>query len=185
MKKLDLGKRKLNLKRKQFWNKITDNNTLLTNKNMFFPHLFTFKHVQDHHRMDRFQLSASVTLRLWKYKHFKMEANFDYIVVGAGINGAWTGYHLAKLNKTVLVIEQVSTLFWFTRHALDACEGSWRVRCGKLETFLSLRQCNRLQQLYTSNTRCVNKPEVADSNHWYFIYKLKCFCMNQILTLNG
>ena len=40
-----------------------------------------------------------------------MEANFDYIVVGAGINGAWTGYHLAKLNKTVLVIEQVSTLF--------------------------------------------------------------------------
>ena len=42
-----------------------------------------------------------------------MDQEFDYIVVGAGINGSWTGYHLAKLNKKVLVIEQVTSLAAF------------------------------------------------------------------------
>ena len=42
-----------------------------------------------------------------------MDQEFDFIVVGAGINGSWTGYHLAKLNKKVLVIEQVTSLAAF------------------------------------------------------------------------
>ncbi len=37
-----------------------------------------------------------------------MTLDYDYIVIGAGINGSWVGYHLAKLHKNVLVIEQVS-----------------------------------------------------------------------------
>ncbi len=37
-----------------------------------------------------------------------MTLYYDYIVIGAGINGSWVGYHLAKLHKNVLVIEQVS-----------------------------------------------------------------------------
>ena len=39
-----------------------------------------------------------------------MVFDYDYIVIGAGINGAWTGYHLAKLNQKTLIIEQVSKL---------------------------------------------------------------------------
>jgi glycine/D-amino acid oxidase-like deaminating enzyme len=39
-----------------------------------------------------------------------MDYDYDYIVIGAGINGTWTGYHLAKLEKKVLVIEQVVSL---------------------------------------------------------------------------
>jgi len=52
--------------------------------------------------------SSSVTFVSPASNHVKMD--FEYIVVGAGINGAWTGYHLAKLNKKVLVIEQVSVV---------------------------------------------------------------------------
>jgi len=37
----------------------------------------------------------------------RMVFDYDYIVIGAGINGAWTGYHLAKLNQKTLIIEQV------------------------------------------------------------------------------
>jgi L-2-hydroxyglutarate oxidase LhgO len=37
-----------------------------------------------------------------------MAFDYDYIVIGAGINGAWTGYHLAKLKQKTLIIEQVS-----------------------------------------------------------------------------
>ena len=33
--------------------------------------------------------------------------DFDHIVIGAGINGAWTAYHLAKRGKKTLLIEQV------------------------------------------------------------------------------
>ena len=40
----------------------------------------------------------------------RMVFDYDYIVIGAGINGAWTGYHLAKLNQKTLIIEQVSKL---------------------------------------------------------------------------
>ena len=46
-----------------------------------------------------------------------MDTEFDYIVIGAGINGAWSGYHLAKLGHKTLIIEQVSKqvriFFWF------------------------------------------------------------------------
>ncbi|XP_059082129.1 peroxisomal sarcosine oxidase-like [Tigriopus californicus] len=31
---------------------------------------------------------------------------FDYIVVGAGINGSWTAYHLAKMGHKVLLLEK-------------------------------------------------------------------------------
>ena len=34
---------------------------------------------------------------------------FDYIVVGAGINGTWSAYHLSKRGYKVLLLDQVST----------------------------------------------------------------------------
>ena len=33
--------------------------------------------------------------------------DFDHIVVGAGINGAWSAYHLAKRGYRTLIIDQV------------------------------------------------------------------------------
>ncbi len=33
--------------------------------------------------------------------------DFDYIVVGAGINGTWTAFHLAKKGYSTLLLEQV------------------------------------------------------------------------------
>ena len=40
------------------------------------------------------------------------EMDYEYIVVGAGINGSWAGYHLAKMAKKVLVIEQVRNILY-------------------------------------------------------------------------
>ena len=34
---------------------------------------------------------------------------YDFIVIGAGINGSWTALHLAKRGKNVLLIEQVKS----------------------------------------------------------------------------
>jgi glycerol-3-phosphate dehydrogenase len=33
--------------------------------------------------------------------------DFDHIVVGAGINGTWAAYHLAKRGRKTLLIDQV------------------------------------------------------------------------------
>ena len=33
--------------------------------------------------------------------------DFDFIVIGAGINGSFAAYHLAKLGKSTLLLEQV------------------------------------------------------------------------------
>lgn len=39
----------------------------------------------------------------------KMSGNdFDYIVVGTGINGTWSAYHLAKRGYKTLIIEQAT-----------------------------------------------------------------------------
>ena len=35
------------------------------------------------------------------------ELIYDTIVIGAGINGAWTAYHLAKRGERTLLLEQV------------------------------------------------------------------------------
>ena len=32
---------------------------------------------------------------------------YDFVVIGAGINGSWTALHLAKRNTNVLLLEQV------------------------------------------------------------------------------
>ena len=34
--------------------------------------------------------------------------SFDYIVIGAGINGSWSAYHLSKKGYKVLLLDQVS-----------------------------------------------------------------------------
>ena len=36
---------------------------------------------------------------------------FDYIVIGAGINGSWTAYHLSKRGFKVLLLDQVSNRY--------------------------------------------------------------------------
>ena len=36
-----------------------------------------------------------------------VKLDFDHIVVGAGINGAWSAYHLAKRGYRTLIIDQV------------------------------------------------------------------------------
>ena len=35
---------------------------------------------------------------------------YDFVVIGAGINGSWTALHLAKRNTNVLLLEQVRNL---------------------------------------------------------------------------
>ena len=35
---------------------------------------------------------------------------YDYIVIGAGINGSWSALHLAKRGHKVLLLEQVNFL---------------------------------------------------------------------------
>ena len=37
------------------------------------------------------------------------DPDYDHIVVGAGINGLWTAYHLASRGASVLLLEKVST----------------------------------------------------------------------------
>ena len=39
------------------------------------------------------------------------EDEFDYIVIGAGVNGSWTAYHLSKRGFKVLLLEQVDSGF--------------------------------------------------------------------------
>ena len=36
--------------------------------------------------------------------------DYEHIVVGAGINGLWTAYHLASRGAKVLILEKVSTI---------------------------------------------------------------------------
>ena len=36
---------------------------------------------------------------------------FDYIVIGAGINGSWTAYHLSKRGFKVLLLDQASNRY--------------------------------------------------------------------------
>ena len=36
---------------------------------------------------------------------------FDYIVIGAGINGSWTAYHLSKRGFEVLLLDQASNRY--------------------------------------------------------------------------
>ena len=36
---------------------------------------------------------------------------FDYIVIGAGINGSWTAYHLSKRGFKVLLVDQASNKY--------------------------------------------------------------------------
>ena len=36
------------------------------------------------------------------------EEKFDYVVIGAGVNGSWTAYHLSKRGFKVLLLDQVS-----------------------------------------------------------------------------
>ena len=38
------------------------------------------------------------------------DPNYDHIVVGAGINGLWTAYHLASRGASVLILEKVSMM---------------------------------------------------------------------------
>ena len=38
----------------------------------------------------------------------ELSLDFDHIVVGAGINGAWTALHLAKRGAKTLILEQVN-----------------------------------------------------------------------------
>ena len=37
---------------------------------------------------------------------------YDVIVCGAGVQGFWTANHLAQKNQNVLLLEQVSQLFF-------------------------------------------------------------------------
>ena len=36
-----------------------------------------------------------------------MSTDFDYVVVGAGINGSWAAYHLAQKGHKVLLVDRV------------------------------------------------------------------------------
>ena len=50
-----------------------------------------------------------------EYKHSSLDQilynmedeKFDYIVIGAGVNGSWTAYHLSKRGFKVLLLDQV------------------------------------------------------------------------------
>ena len=52
-----------------------------------------------------------ITIILIFYQYLKVMSGevdfFDYIVVGAGINGSWTAYHLSKRGFKVLLLDQV------------------------------------------------------------------------------
>ena len=41
------------------------------------------------------------------------EEEFDYIVIGAGVNGSWTAYHLSKRGFKVLLLDQVNIFLLF------------------------------------------------------------------------
>ena len=50
---------------------------------------------------------------------------YDFVVIGAGINGSWTALHLAKRNTNVLLLEQVRnhriiTIFFHTTYVKKA-----------------------------------------------------------------
>ena len=40
----------------------------------------------------------------------KAESDYDCIVIGAGVQGSFTAYHLAKKNKKTLLLEQVCVM---------------------------------------------------------------------------
>jgi hypothetical protein len=74
---------------------------------------FRVVYLIDHERhktkqKDNFCLTQVSEILKKKNLKKRMTLDYDYIVIGAGINGSWVGYHLAKLHKNVLVIEQVS-----------------------------------------------------------------------------
>ena len=39
------------------------------------------------------------------------DCDYDHIVVGGGINGLWTAYHLASRGASVLLLEKVSMTY--------------------------------------------------------------------------
>ena len=47
--------------------------------------------------------TSIISLAIW-------EKMYDYIVIGAGINGSWSALHLAKRGHKVLLLEQVKYL---------------------------------------------------------------------------
>ena len=44
------------------------------------------------------------------------EEEFDYIVIGAGVNGSWTAYHLSKRGFKVLLLDQVNIFLLFSSY---------------------------------------------------------------------
>ena len=36
--------------------------------------------------------------------------DYDYIVVGAGVNGSWAAYHLAQRRYKVLLVDRVTNI---------------------------------------------------------------------------
>ena len=43
----------------------------------------------------------------------KMSVDYDYMVVGAGVNGSWAAYHLAQRGNRVLLVDKVGRgWFW-------------------------------------------------------------------------
>lgn len=55
-------------------------------------------------------ISSTWTCRLWKVLNIAKMASrgeYDCIVIGAGVQGSFTAYHLSKRNKKTLLLEQV------------------------------------------------------------------------------
>ncbi|XP_046385804.1 peroxisomal sarcosine oxidase-like [Ischnura elegans] len=60
-----------------------------------------------------------------------MSPKYDHIVIGAGIEGSWTAYHLAKLGQKVLLLEQFNL-----PHTRGSSHGQTRItRYGYVEDF--------------------------------------------------
>ena len=61
--------------------------------------------------MDSFNASNPITILLIDL--FSMsDPDYEHIVVGAGINGLWTAYHLASRGASVLLLEKVGNKIW-------------------------------------------------------------------------
>ena len=57
------------------------------------------------------------------------EEKFDYIVIGAGVNGSWTAYHLSKRGFKVLLLDQVCihTIFMLSFLAKMKFDGTFHI----------------------------------------------------------